>query len=78
MVGRSTGMDRDYREVNARDDYLLLTAGDGVHVDGFDGVRRAVAEAHRRGLTDQDVPPIAVRGPNRRVRKVDPARHSST
>ena len=35
VVGRSTGMDRDYREVNARDDYLLLTAGDGVHVDGF-------------------------------------------
>ena len=72
VVGRSTGMDRDYREVNARADYLLLTAGDGVHVDGFDGVRRAVAEAHRRGLTDQDVPAIAVRGPNRRVRKVEP------
>ncbi len=71
VVGRSTGMDRDYREGNARADYLLLTAGEGEHVDGFDGVRRAVAEAHRRGLTDQDVPPIVVRGPGGCVRKVE-------
>ncbi len=72
VVGRSIGMDRDYREVNARADYLLLTAGEGLHVDGFDGVRRAVAEAHRNGLTDQDVPPIVVRGPDQVVRHVGP------
>ena len=71
VVGRSIGMDRDYREVNARADYLLLTAGDGVHVDGFDGVRRAIAEAHRQGRTDQDVPPIVVRAPGGCVRKVE-------
>ena len=73
VVGRSIGMDRDYREVNARADFLLLTAGDGLHVDGFDGVRRAIAEAHSRGSTDQDVPPIVVRGPGRSVRKVGPS-----
>ena len=72
VVGRSTGMDRDYREVNARADFLLLTAGEGTQVDGFDGVRRAIAEAHSRGLTDQDIPPIVVRGPDRSVRKVGP------
>ena len=73
VVGRSTGMDRDYREVNARSDFLLLTAGDGLtQVDGFDGVRRAIAEAHGRGLTDQDIPPIVVRAPDQSVRKVGP------
>ena len=72
VVGRSIGMDRDYREVNARADYLLLTAGEGVHVDGFDGVRRAIAEAHLQGRTDQDVPPIVVRAPGGCVRKVVP------
>ncbi len=72
VVGRSIGMDRDYREVNARADYRLLTAGEGVHVDGFDGVRRAVAEAHREGHTDQDVPPIAVKGQDQSVRRVGP------
>lgn len=72
VVGRSIGMDRDYREVNARADFLLLTAGDGLHVNGFDGVRRAIAEAHSRGSTDQDVPPIVVRGPRGSVRNVGP------
>ena len=72
VVGRSIGMDRDYREVNARADFLLLTAGDGLHVDGFDGVRRAIAEAHTRGSTDQDVPPIVVSGPGGSVRNVGP------
>ena len=72
VVGRSIGMDRDYREVNARADYLLMTAGEGLHVDGFDGVRRAIAKAHREGLTDQDVPPIVVRGPDQTVRKIGP------
>ena len=76
MVGRSTGMDRDFREVNARADYLLLTAGEGEHVDGFDGVRRAVAEAHHRGLTDQDVPPIVVRGREDACGRSNRARHS--
>ena len=72
VVGRSIGMDRDYREVNARADFLLLTDGDGLHVDCFDGVRRAIADAHSRGSTDQDVPPIVVRGPDRSVRKIGP------
>ena len=72
VVGRSTGMDRDYREVNARADYLLLTAGDGLQVDGFDGVRRAISEVHSRGLTDQDVPPIVVKGPDQSVGMVGP------
>ncbi len=72
VVGRSTGMDRDYREVNAKDDYMLLTAAEGIHVDGFDGVRQAVAKAHGRGDTDQDIPPIAVRDAKGRVRTVGP------
>ena len=72
VVGRSNGMDRDYREINARADFLLLTAGEGVHADGFDGVRRAVGETHGRGHTDQDVPPIVVRRPGGCVRKVEP------
>ena len=72
VVGRSTGMDRDYREVNARADYLLLTTGNGLQVDGFDGVRRAIAEVHSRGLTDQDVPPIVVKGPDQSVGMVGP------
>ncbi len=72
VVGRSTGMDRDYREVNARADHLLMTDGLGLQVDGFDGVRRAVAAAHRNGATDQDVPPIAVRNLGGLIRTVEP------
>ncbi len=70
VVGRSTSMDRDYREQNTRADYLLMTAGVGAVAAGFAGVRDAVARAHAAGTGDTDVPPIAVAGPDGKVRVI--------
>ncbi len=58
VVGRSIAMDRDYREENARADYLQITAGQGRIVQGFDELRETIASAHAKGLTDADIPPI--------------------
>ncbi len=60
VVGRNIAMDRDYREENARADYLLLTKGAGKRVDGFDGTRAAIAEWHATGAGDSDMPPTVV------------------
>ncbi|MBI4307162.1 MAG: alkaline phosphatase family protein [Chloroflexi bacterium] len=62
VIGRNIAMDRDYREPDARADYLLLTRGEGEQVSGFEGVRSAIAEVHRNGKADGDVPPLAVVG----------------
>lgn len=59
VIGRSLSMDRDYREENARCDYLLMTKGEGEVVTNFDDVREIVGSTHERGLTDADVPAIA-------------------
>ncbi len=72
VVGRSTAMDRDYREQNTRADYLLLTRGEGARVQGFSGVKQAVRAAHASGLGDSDVPPIAVADRAGTVRVVGP------
>lgn len=60
VVGRSTAMDRDYREEAARTDFDLLTGKTGEPVTDFAGVRAIVAATHASGKTDQDIPPIAI------------------
>ena len=60
VIGRSLSMDRDYREENARCDYLLMTEGEGEVVTSFEDVRAIVSAAHDDGLTDADVPAIAL------------------
>lgn len=60
IVGRNIAMDRDYREENARADYMLLTKGVGKRVDSFDGARAAIAEWHAAGGGDSDMPPAVV------------------
>ncbi|MDP6055853.1 MAG: alkaline phosphatase family protein [Dehalococcoidia bacterium] len=60
VVGRSTAMDRDYREESARTDFDLLTGNTGESAAGFDEVRSIIAATHDSGKTDQDVPPIAI------------------
>ena len=79
VVGRSTGMDRDYREGNARADYLLLTAG-------ARRARRLVSTVFDEllpkrtasGHTDQDVPPIVrQRAGSGACGRSNRARHSS-
>jgi len=60
VVGRSTAMDRDYREEAARTDFELLTGKAGELVADFAGIRSIVAATHESGKTDQDIPPIAV------------------
>jgi 2,3-bisphosphoglycerate-independent phosphoglycerate mutase len=72
VVGRSTAMDRDYREQNTRADYLLLTRGEGARVQGFAGAKQAVQAAHASGVGDSDVPPIAVADRAGQVRVVGP------
>ena len=60
VVGRSLSMDRDYREENARCDYLLMTEGKGEAVTSFADVKEIVSSAHENGLTDADVPAMAL------------------
>ena len=70
VVGRSTAMDRDYREQSTSADYLLLTAGKGEHASGFAGVTEAIARTHKLGKGDSDVPPICVVDSAGQVRRV--------
>lgn len=70
VIGRNIAMDRDFREPGARTDYDLLTRGAGKQVDGLAGVRSAIAEAHRGGKNDGDVPPIVVLDASRKPRRV--------
>ena len=60
VIGRSLSMDRDYREENARCDYLLMTEGEGEIATSFDDVRAIVSSSHESELTDADVPAIAL------------------
>lgn len=60
VVGRSTAMDRDYREESAKSDFDHMTGTIGEPVSGFDEIRSAIARAHTEGKTDQDIPPISV------------------
>ena len=60
VIGRSIAMDRDYREENAKADYLQITAGEGKVAESFGRLREIVASAHDSGLTDADVPPIVM------------------
>ena len=56
IIGRSLSMDRDYREENAKCDYLLLTEGVGEVAGGFEDVKSIVTATHEAELTDADVP----------------------
>ncbi|MBI2964974.1 MAG: hypothetical protein HYY34_02090 [Chloroflexi bacterium] len=60
VTGRNIAMDRDYREPNARSDYLQLTRAEGRTVRGFAEVRAAVEETHAAGKGDGDVAPLIV------------------
>ncbi len=65
VIGRSIAMDRDYREVNAKQDFELLTGAHGRLVADLDEVRHIVTDTHRRGFTDADVPSMLLtRGNN--------------
>ena len=60
VIGRSTAMDRDYRESAAKTDFDLLT-GKAMHtVSSFDEVREIISESHSNGRTDQDISPISL------------------
>ncbi|MBT4125272.1 MAG: hypothetical protein HOE43_02645 [Chloroflexi bacterium] len=61
VVGRSTAMDRDYRENAARTDFELLTGKAGEAVANIAGVRSIIEATHDSGKTDQDIPPIAIK-----------------
>ena len=60
LVGRSTAMDRDYREDAAKADFDLLTGNAGEKVADIAVARSIILEGHESGKTDQDIPPIAV------------------
>jgi 2,3-bisphosphoglycerate-independent phosphoglycerate mutase len=60
VIGRNVAMDRDYREPDARADYLQLTRAEGRAVRGFVEVRAAVEETHRAGNGDGAVVPLIV------------------
>jgi 2,3-bisphosphoglycerate-independent phosphoglycerate mutase len=60
VVGRSTAMDRDYREEAAKTDFELLTGAIGQPVSSFDDVRAIISGVHESGKTDQDIPPISL------------------
>ena len=60
VVGRSTAMDRDYREIAAKADFDLLTGSPAYAVYGFNQLRSKISDVHSEGKVDQDVPPIAI------------------
>lgn len=60
LVGRSTAMDRDYREDAAKADFDLLTGKADEKVAGIGAARSLISEEHESGKTDQDIPPIAI------------------
>ena len=60
LVGRSTAMDRDYREAAAKADFDLLTGNADERVTNIAAARSIISAAHDSGKTDQDIPPIAV------------------
>ena len=60
VIGRSLSMDRDYREENARCDYLLMTEGEGKVATSLEDIRDIVSSSHESELTDADVPAIAL------------------
>ena len=64
IVGRSTAMDRDYREEAARTDFELMTGVTGQPVSGFDEARSMIQAVHSTGKTDQDIPPMSVQRPD--------------
>jgi 2,3-bisphosphoglycerate-independent phosphoglycerate mutase len=66
VVGRSTAMDRDYREAAAKSDFDHLTGAVGLPVSDFNELRAVIADAHcgPEGKTDQDVPPISILRPD--------------
>ncbi len=64
VVGRSTAMDRDYREPAAKSDFDHLTGKIGEPVSNFDEVRAAITRIHAEGKTDQDIPPISILRPD--------------
>ena len=72
VIGRSLSMDRDYREENARCDYLLMTQSEGIEASGFDDVRKLVRETHDTGSTDADVPAISLNHNGNGAAKVEP------
>jgi len=60
VVGRSTAMDRDYREAAAKADFDLLTGKIGKQATTYNDVRSIIAASHTSGKTDQDAPSIAI------------------
>ncbi|MDP6666986.1 MAG: hypothetical protein QF357_06260, partial [Dehalococcoidia bacterium] len=60
VVGRSTAMDRDYRETSAKSDFDHLTGAIGEPVGDLEGARAVIAGVHAGGRTDQDIPPISI------------------
>ncbi len=60
IVGRSTAMDRDYREAAAKADFDLITGAAGEHASTYEDVRAIVSATHDSGKTDQDVPSITL------------------
>ncbi len=60
VVGRSTAMDRDYREQAAKTDFDQLAGISGQPVSSFDEIRTVIAGTHESGKTDQDIPPISL------------------
>ncbi|MDA1279008.1 MAG: alkaline phosphatase family protein [Chloroflexi bacterium] len=60
IIGRSTAMDRDYREASAKQDFDHLMGSVGRPVSGFEEARSVISRYHGEGMTDQDIPPISI------------------
>ena len=58
IIGRGIAMDRDYREPNVRDTFLMLTRARGERVRDFKAAKRFIAGCHSRGVMDTEIPPV--------------------
>ncbi len=72
VVGRSTSMDRDYREEAAKADFDLMVTALGREAINFDEMRSFVEQAHADGVSDQDIAPIIIQRADTSLPMIEP------
>lgn len=72
VVGRSTSMDRDYREEAAKADFDLMVTALGREAINFDEMRSFVEQAHSDGVSDQDIEPIIIQRADTSLPMIEP------
>ncbi len=71
VVGRSSAMDRDFREESAHSDFMHLTGEKYNPVKSFAEAIKFIKSQHESGITDQSIPPLSILRNNNKVPVID-------